>query len=68
CKQDYDMAYQLFKSSANLNIPNAMFFLGLCYRNGYGTIKSADSANYWLKASANKGYLRAKYELDRDTP
>lgn len=66
CTQDYYAAIDKFKISAGKGNLHSMYFLGLCYRNGYGTSQNADSANYWLQYAANKGYKKAKNELNRE--
>ena len=33
CRQDYGKAVELFGSAVNYDHPNAMYMLGLCYRN-----------------------------------
>jgi hypothetical protein len=66
CTQDYYASIDKFKVSANKGNLHSMYFLGLCYRNGYGTSQNADSANYWLQNAANKGYKKAKNELNRE--
>ncbi|MFM2392838.1 MAG: hypothetical protein RLZZ546_820 [Bacteroidota bacterium] len=63
CNQDYTKAAQLFLRGAKLERDNSMYFYGLCWRNGYGVVKNADSAKYWLSKSAAVGYLQAIKEL-----
>lgn len=67
-KQDYDSACTLFKQLAADGQRNAMYFLGLCYRNGFGTERNAAQANYWLKQAAARQYYQAIDELKQDNP
>ena len=68
-KQDYDSAFLLYHQvSLQVRHRNAMYFLGLLYRNGYGTQRNIDSATYWLTQSAHLGYLPAKGELASISP
>src|SRR5690606_26733705 len=47
--------------------PNTMYFLGLCYRNGYGTAVNIDSARYWLGKAAKYKLSWAIQELETIT-
>ena len=61
--QNYDSAATLFKQCAYLGRDNSEYFLGLCYRNGYGLVQNEDSAQYWLQKSASLDYKLAIQEL-----
>lgn len=63
CLQDYTKAAELFALGANSGKDNSMYFYGLCWRNGYGVAKNADSAKFWLQKSADLGYKQALWEL-----
>ncbi len=63
CQQDYRQAMQFFSKGASMGKASCMYFLGLCYRNGYGVAANKDSARYWLMAASDKGYTMAKDEL-----
>ena len=68
-RQDYDSAFLLYKQVVRTaKLPNAMYFLGLCYRNGYGTARNADSARYWLVKAASLKEEQAQYELSQPQP
>ena len=65
--QDYNKAFTLFKELAENGNKNAMYFLGLCYRNGYGTGVNSELASQWLqKAALNE--RQATRELGEDAP
>jgi len=68
-KQGYAAAFALYQELATQQKhKNAMYFLGILYRNGYGAKRNADSAKYWLQQSAMKGYQPAADELKVPTP
>jgi hypothetical protein len=68
CTQNYELAAQLFQEGAATGRINSMYFLGLCYRNGYGLPVDKDSAHYWLTRSASRGYKMASDELTAKDP
>ncbi|RIB10677.1 hypothetical protein C2G38_2263907 [Gigaspora rosea] len=47
--QDYNKAFEYFKKSANMGNMVAMYNVANCYRNGIGTKRDIQSANYWFK-------------------
>ena len=63
-KQDYNKAFQLF--SRSVENENSSYFLGLCYRNGYGVTQNETMAKYWLDMSIKKGNYLAKTELQSE--
>lgn len=68
-RQNYDSAFILFQDLAIHNqIPGAMYYLGLCYRNGYGRARNLDSAKYWLIQAVNLNNHEARKELLIKTP
>ena len=69
CEQDYGKAFTSFITGAKkwpLN-PNTMYFLGICYRNGYGTECNLDSARYWLDKAAKYKQKWAVEEIGSTT-
>jgi hypothetical protein len=65
--QNYETAFRLFREVAETDqTQQAMYFLGLCYRNGYGTTANAEQANYWLKKAAAIGDDAAFKELNEE--
>ena len=46
---DYATAFRAYRNIAVLGIPEAHYMLGVMYREGQGTRKSAKQAEYWLK-------------------
>ena len=67
-KQNYDSAFALFKQLATTGSRNAMYFTGLCYRNGFGTERNEAQAQYWLKQAAARQYYQAIDELKLQDP
>ncbi|RIB09995.1 kinase-like domain-containing protein [Gigaspora rosea] len=48
--QDYNQAFEYYKKSANIgSSKSAMYNVAGCYRNGIGTKRDIQSANYWCK-------------------
>lgn len=68
CRQDYGKAARLFDSAASHDHPNAMYMLGLCYRNGYGVERDDERASYYLNRAAMLGSRYAMEELLRPEP
>ncbi len=66
--QDYTKAFNLYEESAEAGIENSMYFLGLCYRNGYGTVADEDLAKMWLQKANNNYNRQASYELSEQIP
>jgi len=62
-RQDYYKAFELYSELAQAGIVNAQYFVGLCYRNGYGTIANPDEAKKWLLMAARQGDYQATHEL-----
>lgn len=60
CTQNYEAAYPLFQKAAAKKNGDAMRFLGLCMRHGYGTAVNTDSAAYWSHLSDK--YSKTKYD------
>jgi len=66
CNQDYTKAFWLFKKAADKGLSHAMYFLALCYRNGYGVEKNKKSADYWLTLAIQKGSRQALLEIKNE--
>lgn len=64
--QNYSVAIDQFNKAANL--PGSMYYLGLCYRNGYGVQKNEAIARQWLQKALNHKFLAARQELDTPLP
>ncbi len=62
-KQDYNKAFQWFTRAADNGCPQAMYHLGLCNANGYGTAKNPEKALDWYKKSAARGDEDAEYQV-----
>jgi uncharacterized protein len=68
CMQDYEIAYRHFQIAAKKGNANAMRFVGLCMRNGYGTSVNSDSAMYWLKKASRFGNGMSDDEISSSNP
>lgn len=49
-----------FRAKAEKGDPIAQMYLGLCYNEGKGTIKSSEKAFYWYHRSAQRGLAEAQ--------
>jgi hypothetical protein len=68
-KQDYVKAVEVFKRGIQYSAqPACMYYLGICFRNGYGVKKNTDSAYNWLNKAAAMGYTFASDELASSEP
>lgn len=65
CRQNYSEAAECFLYATELSNKDALFMLGLCYRNGYGVEKDSVVAAYCLKQAAWYGSRDARDELKR---
>ena len=65
-QQNYPLAVAQFKKSAD--IPGSMYYLGLCYRNGYGVAANEALAIQWLQKANDKKFNAAKQELSSAVP
>lgn len=68
CTQDYAAAILDFIQSAELGNVGAMYTLGICYRNGYGTQIDIEKARFWLKKAFNANSRIAFDELQSIKP
>lgn len=67
--QSYFKAFNLYKEIAEeTGNVKAMYFLGICYRNGYGTLPNLDLAKNWLHKASNKYEKQAMNELNEEVP
>ena len=62
-KQDYDQAFAWFTRAAKGGCPQAMYHLGMCNAEGYGTAKNGEAALAWYKKSAERGDEDAEYRV-----
>jgi len=63
--QDYDMARQWYQKAANAGNTDAMYNLGLLYRDGQGVAQDYDKACEWFQKAADAGDADAKEALLR---
>lgn len=64
-ERDYDKAFAWFTRAADNGCPQAMYHLGMCNANGYGTAVNPGLAAEWYRQSAERGDEDAMYELAR---
>jgi uncharacterized protein len=67
-QQDYEKSFLLYKESAEMGNESSMYFLGICYKNGYGTAANKVLANEWLQKAASKNNRLAAAELKEEVP
>lgn len=60
---DYKKAFECFSKAAQDGDAMAMYYLGECYLNGYGTVEDISAALDAYKKSAAKGYEAAQEKL-----
>lgn len=53
------LAFKYFEQAAKSNIPEALYCLGVCYKDGIGTTKNRDEALKYLKRAKELGEPRA---------
>lgn len=58
---DYDKALTIFHLSAERNHPEAQYWIGICYTNGFGVAQDSKQAFEWYKKAANQGNTEAQY-------
>ena len=61
--KEYSSVYNLFVIVAERGLAVAQYYLGLCFKNGYGTEENMFKAWKWFKKAADQGYPDAQYEL-----
>lgn len=61
--QNYNKAFELYKSSAEQGNFSGMFHLGIMYLEGNGTNKNEKEAFKWLKKAAEGGVNEARFDL-----
>jgi TPR repeat protein len=65
--QSYDSAFALYKQLEKFEYDiNAKYFLGLCYRNGYGVKANETIAKQYLQKAAKYNDYQAKHELNAE--
>ena len=57
--EEFQGAFQWLEKAANKEDAKAMYYLGVCYRYGYGVQKDLDKFLYYNKKSAQKGFSKA---------
>lgn len=61
--QDYDLAFKWFTRAARGGCPQAMYHLGMCNAEGYGTPRNPEQALRWYMKSADYGDEDAEYRV-----
>ncbi|EUK19163.1 SEL1-like repeat protein [Commensalibacter papalotli (ex Servin-Garciduenas et al. 2014)] len=61
--KDYEVAFNLFSQAASMQSPEAQYWLGMCYLNGYGVILNLNDAALWHEAAAEAGWVDSAYML-----
>ncbi len=59
CNQSYAEAINLFRSGVAQNRPDCMYFIGLCFKHGFGVAANSDSATFYIDNAAKRGYRQA---------
>lgn len=59
CTQDESLGKKYLDTAAALGNTSGMYYLALCYINGYGCEPDSLMAMEWLSRSADSGYVRA---------
>lgn len=65
--QDYNKAFTIYSQLAQKGFPNAMYFLGMCYRNGYGVAPNAELGKQWLQKAIDHNEMQAVHELYKES-
>lgn len=60
---NYEKAFELFQTAANLGNFNAMYMLGICYKNGHGVAVDKDKMATWFLSAAKLLHVDAMFEL-----
>lgn len=61
-KGDYAKAFEGFRKLAEANDETAQYMLANMYNRGEGTQKNAERAEFWMKRSADGGYVSAQLD------
>lgn len=61
--EDYEVAFNQFSQAASAQSPEAQYWLGMCYLNGYGVILNLNDAALWHEAAAEAGWVDSAYML-----
>ncbi|CAG8631827.1 21874_t:CDS:2 [Dentiscutata erythropus] len=61
-KKDQKVAFSTFQQAANENV-TAKFYLGECFRRGYGTTKNLKNSILWYKKAAEDKHARSANAL-----
>ncbi|MDR2390729.1 MAG: sel1 repeat family protein [Planctomycetota bacterium] len=61
--QDYDLAFAWFTRAAKGGCPQAMYHLGMCNANGFGTPVNPELAYSWYRKSADRGDEDAAFQV-----
>jgi TPR repeat protein/predicted Ser/Thr protein kinase len=62
---DYKKAVSYFREAVELGDYQAHFYLGDCYSNGFGVVRSEKTAAHWYKSAAQHDISGAQFQLAR---
>ena len=57
-------AFKYFEKASEMKIPNATFYLGICYLEGSGVAKNTTMGMRYISSAANQGCIDAKTYMD----
>ena len=63
--EQFETAFSTFKKAAAQGNAEAMYYVGLCHENGYGTSQDIYEAMEWYLKSADKGNGEACYRVSK---
>jgi len=62
-QKNYAKAIYIFTELAEMGLPKAMYYLGICYYHGYGTGTNLETAAHWYEKAANLGHAKAQFNI-----
>ncbi len=61
--RDYTKAYDWFSRAADLEVPEAQYYIGVMLKDGLGRPKDQPAARMWFEKAAEKGYTKAYLQV-----
>jgi TPR repeat protein len=62
-KEDYAVAYKLYKPAAEQGAAEAQYLLGIMHKFGWGTQRDHGVAARWFQSAAEQSHAEAQFEL-----